>query len=182
MPTTTETTPTEATTATTQTTPEQAAPPTWETWLAEQTDDVKALAEGHITGLKSALDKERGDRKKFEKELRELAGKVEKGSEAEKELTRLAEAQAADERRADFYEAAHAQGVSNLKLAWIVAQQDELFDRKGNPDFATLKEKYPELFRAPTTPTPAGRAGAGTQNPTTPPSMNDLIRGAVGRR
>jgi hypothetical protein len=168
-----------------QTTPDGqgGTPPlAWESWLEGQSAEVKALLDTHTQGLRSALTSERESRKDFEKQARELAEKAEKGSEAQAQLTKLADDLASEGRRADFYEAAHAAGIANLKLAYTVAVQDEMFDRRGQVDFEALKRAYPELFAGGKPATPPGNAGAGTGAP--PPAktgMNDFIRAAAGR-
>lgn len=45
----------------------------YEKWLASQDETTKKLLDSHLGGLKSALDKEREDRKKLEKAQREAA-------------------------------------------------------------------------------------------------------------
>jgi hypothetical protein len=151
----------------------------FDSWLNEQPDPVKAMLDGHTKGLKSALDSERENRKTLEKQLREMATKAEKGSEAETKLTQLADQMAEADRKADFYEAAHAEGVTNLKLAYLVATQDELFDRRGAVSFKSMKETYPELFVG--TKPPKGDAGTGHEGQPGAKSMNDFIRRAAGR-
>lgn len=159
---------------------EDPKPLEYDAWLSSQPDEVKTLLDGHTKGLKSALDSEREARKNLEKQARDLAGKAEKGSEAEKQLTELANTIAESDRRGDFYEAAHAAGVSNLKLAYTVAVQDEMFDKRGNVDFEALKKVYPELFGG--RKAPDGNAGNGTgNNKPAGKSMNDFIRTAAGR-
>lgn len=156
-------------------------PVPFDEWLSAQPDDVKARITENVSGLKSALAAEREASREREKELRQLAEAAEKGSEAQKKLQALADQSAESDRRADFYEAAQREGVSNMRLAYIVAVQDDLFDRRGNPQFDEMRTAYPELFVAQQA-APAGHAGAGTQKPpTTKPSMNDFIRKAAGR-
>ena len=155
---------------------------TFEGWLEGQDEQVRGLIDGHVSGLKSALQSERDQRKDFEKQLKDAVSQVEAGSEARKKLDTLTGQLEAQAQQADFYEAAHAAGVANLRLAWMAVQQDEsLVDRHGRADMARLKEHYPELFPSPKSP--AGNAGTGTQ---TPPQgargMNDFIRQASGRR
>ena len=155
-------------------------PPTFDAWLEARTPEEKALLEGHTKGLKSALDSERETRKDLEKQVRDLAGKAEKGSEMEAQLTKTADSLADATRRADFMEAAHAAGVTNLKLAYTVAVQDEMFDRQGRPNFESMKAQYPELFASGKPVIPTGSAGVGTG--TEPPpvaDMNAFIRGSV---
>ena len=155
---------------------------TFDAWLTEQPENVKSLLDGHTRGLKSALDSERESRKKLERDLREMAGKAESGSEAQKQLTQMADQITEADRKADFYEAAHTAGVTNLKLAYMVATADNLFDRKGNPDFEGLKTSYPELFGGKSK-VGSGNAGSGTNDNKKPAhSMNDFIRVASGRK
>jgi hypothetical protein len=152
----------------------------YETWIQTQDETIRGMLEGHERGLRNALESERTSRKDLEKQLRDLAGKAEKGSEAEKSLTEMADKVASSDRRADFYEEAHAAGVTNLRLAYLVAEQDELIDKKGQMNFEELKKKYPELFGAQK-PIPKGNAGSGTQTPPPGATMNDFIRAASGR-
>lgn len=156
-------------------------PLAFDSWIKDQPENVRTMLDGHTRGLKTALDKERDDRKKLEKDLRDLAGKAEKDSDAQKKLTEMADQMGEADRRADFYEAAHAAGISNLKLAYTVAVQDEMFDRKGAVNFEEMKKGYPELFGG-ATKKPAGNAGEGTNNnQPTGKGMNDFIRRSAGR-
>lgn len=153
---------------------------TFDGWLGEQPDEIKALLDGHTKGLKSALESERGNRKDLEKQVRDLAAKAEKDSETQKELTGIADKLSEADRKADFYEMAHSVGVTNLKLAYTVAMQDEMFDRRGQVNFDTMKQSYPELFGK--VATPPGNAGAGTDTQPSPAKdMNRFIRAAAGR-
>ena len=154
--------------------------PTFEAWVAGQDETVKGLLESHTKGLKSALDAERETRKGFEKQIKDLAIKAEKGSDAEKQLSAISEQMEFENRKASFYEDAHAQGVSNLKLAFLVASTENLFDKKGNVDFIQLKSKYPEVFAKPAPVLPKGNAGEGAQA-LPAQSMNDAIRKMAGR-
>jgi hypothetical protein len=153
---------------------------TFDAWHETLPDDQKALIAGHTKGLKSALDSERESRKSLEKQLRDLAKSAEKGSEAQTQLTKLADDLQASDRKAEFYEAAHAAGVKNLKLAYTVAVSDEMFDKHGRADFAEMKKIYPELFGATTNV--RGDAGSGTDKKTKPSGgMNEFIRSSAGR-
>jgi hypothetical protein len=155
----------------------------YDKWIAEQPDDVKAGLEQRTSGLTSALKSERESRKEQEKQLRDAAAAAEKGSEAQKQLTVMADKMAAADQRADFMEAAHAAGVKNLKLAYTVAREDEMFDRRGNVNFEAMKADYPELFGSSTAPA-SGNAGAGTTSQPAPggkhAAANDAIRRAAG--
>lgn len=162
-------------------TQEQGQGLTFDTWIAGQDASVKTLLEGHAKGLKSALDSERESRKSLEKQLKDLAGKAEKGSELEKQLGELLSQQQGAQTRAEFYEAAHAAGVSNLKLAYVVASQEGLIDQKGRVNFDEMKKQFPELFGASPKPAP-GNAGTGTNNQLSDrTSMDEFIRRKVNR-
>lgn len=153
----------------------------FDTWMAAQDANVRGLLDGHTKGLKNALDSERESRKGLEKQLKDLAGKAEKGSELEKQLNDLLTQQQTAQTRAEFYEAAHAAGVSNLKLAFLVASQEGLIDQKGRVNFDEMKKSFPELFGASQKPAPAN-AGTGTNAPTAgAQNMNQFIRRAAGR-
>lgn len=155
--------------------------PTFDDWLGGQSADIRTLIEGHTAGLRSALQSEREQRRQFERELREAASQLEQGSAARTRLEEINQNLDTAERRAAFYESAHASGVTNLALAWLAVQQDpEMSDRRGNVDMARLREKFPELFGRQAAP--AGNAGSGTQTaPASGASMNNFIRAAAGR-
>lgn len=154
----------------------------YETWVQAQPENVRGLLERHTSGLRSALESERGSRKDLERQLREMAGKAEKGSETQAQLTQMADRMNEADRRVDFYEEAHAAGVTNLKLAYLVAMQDEMFDKRGQVNFATMKAQYPELFGGGGGRLPAGNAGTGAGTPPQGRSMNEFIRASSGRR
>jgi len=168
------------TTGTAQTGGAQQPPPTFDVWLSGQDDGVRGLIDGHVKGLRTALESERGERKGLEKQVRDLARGQEKDSDAQRKLTEIADQLSETDRRAGFYELAHQAGVTNLKLAYLVAVQDEIFDRHGNANIERLKQSYPELFTA-AQKTPQGNAGAGTNNPPAAQGMNEYIRRAAGR-
>lgn len=153
---------------------------TFEAWQAALPEDQKGLIDGHVKGLRSALESERGSRKDLEKQLRDLAKNAEKGSEAQTQLTKLADDLQSADRKADFYEEAHAAGVKNLKLAYTVAVSDEMFDKRGRVSFDEMKKKYPELFGS--TAQTRGDAGSGTGQRSQPAAdMNKQIRRLAGR-
>lgn len=161
--------------------PTGGVPPTFETWFESQPADVKSLVDSHTNGLKSALDSERQQRKDFEKKLRDAAKKLEEGSESRKAIEDMAGKLSSLEQQADFYDAAHQAGATNLRLAFLAAQESGLLDPEtGKVDFGDLKKQFPELFGTRTAP--PGNAGTGTQDQPTARSMNDFIRTAAGRR
>ena len=148
-------------------------------YIAKQPEDVRKLYETHTAGLKNALSGERDRNKTLEKDLRDAASKAEKGSEAEKKLTTLADQVSEANRKTSFYESAVTAGCTNLRLAYMAATSDDLFKKDGSADFDALKKNYPELFGAVKASNGAG--GGTNNNKSTGVSINDRIRAATGR-
>jgi len=154
----------------------------WETWHAAQPDETKELLSKWEHGLKTALDTERDARKSAEKDLRDVAKKLEEGSEAQNEVLKLADQVASSNTQVDFYEEAHKAGVTNLKLAYHVATTEGLIDKRGNVDFEEMKKDFPELFgRKKVTDTSAGD-GTGSTPGGGKRGMNEFIRSQAGRK
>ncbi len=151
-----QTTVTETQTPATPTTPAQtqdSAPLTWDAWHSSLSDEQRKLVDAKFgedtRGLKGALDKERDEAKQLTKQLKDLQGKAEKGSELEKALTDLQAQLTAATQERDFILSAPAKGVSNIKAAYKLAVADGLIDAKGAIDWDGLKGSYPELFAQP---------------------------------
>ena len=153
----------------------------WDTWHGALPEDAQKLVAGHVDGLKTALASERDARGTAEKDLRDVAGELEKGSDAQKKVLKLADEVAAGNLKADFYEDAHKVGVTNLSLAFIVAEKEGLFDKRGNANFDKLKEIYPELFGKKEIPDGSAGDGTGGTLPSGKVDMNYLIRKKAGR-
>lgn len=153
----------------------------FQTWLTEQDEATQTMFNNHIAGLKSALETERSDRKKLEKEVRDAAKKLEQGSETQQQLEKMANDLATTSSRAAFYETAHSAGVKNLPLAYVAARESGLLTDDGTADMKGIKERFPELFTS--TAPPPGNAGEGTQTPppNSEPDMDTFIRRAAGR-
>lgn len=153
----------------------------WDAWLKDQSEPVQELITERESGLKTALSSERDARKKAEKDLRDVAKQLEEGSDAQKEVLRLADDVAARDQKTDFYEDAHEAGVTNLKLAYLVAKEEDLFDRKGLVDFKEMKKDFPELFGRKKAPRGNAGDGTGSDLPAGKNGMNELIRRAAGK-
>ena len=153
-------------------------PVDFEVWLQAQPDNVKALYETHITGLKSALSTIRAEHDDYKKQLTSLSKQVEKGSEAEKQLLEVMGKVELAERRATFMEEAIRPeiGCKNPRTAYALATAEELFTRNGSPDWSQIKLAAPELFMAGA----KGKAGSGTGDELKPQDMNAFIRRAAG--
>lgn len=154
----------------------------WDTWHGALPKNAQTLIADHESGLKTALGSEREARGDAEKALREVAGKLEKGSVAQKEVLKLADEVSVGTAKTEFYEDAHEAGIINLKLAYHIAVTDELFDKRGNINFEKMKENYPELFtKAPRKP-PGGAGDGAGGDLDQPADMNVFIRKSAGRK
>lgn len=158
--------------------------PTYATWYATLEPGPKALIEGNIAGLRSALVSEKDGRKALTKQLRDATVKLDEGSDARKALEDATSKLELAERRAQFNEDVSKPeiGCSDLRLAYLAAVEDELFDSRGNVDLDELKKKHPVLFGVKPK-WPKGDAGTGGgQTGGQKPGMNAFIRTAAGRR
>jgi hypothetical protein len=167
-------------------------PETWEEWLAERPEaergTIQKLYETHTTGLRTALDNERDERKRLAKEMQAAADKLKDGDASKEQLTKMADDLNKANAKADFFqEAARPEiGLADAEAAWIIVQAkgDAFKDRKGNIDFELLKASHPGLFRQEGTPKPPkGNAGDGVinnQQPSTKSELNSAIRRAAG--
>ena len=149
-------------------------------WYEALPSDAKEMIDGYISGLKSALGNERSERKSLEKRLKEIQRQAEEGEDVKAQLRQISDEMSAATARANFFEAAHAAEVRNLRLAWLAANDAGLIDKQsGAVDFAELRKVAPELF-APRIP--SANAGAGAkQSGVAKPGMNDFLRAATGR-
>lgn len=152
------------------------------TWFNQLDEASKALIEAHTTGLKKALENERASRKKLSDELKQAQLRAEKGSELEKSLQELSRQLDEANRRAQFFESAPPD-LMNPRLAWMLATADNLFTKKGDPDWDAIRSKAPEIFvqarRAPSINAGSGNSSSPGASPAQ--SMNNLIRAAAGR-
>jgi hypothetical protein len=149
-------------------------------WLESLDEKSRGFYNETTQGLKRALDSERSERKEIEKKLHDLAAKAEKGSEMESKLSAVAAQFETEGRKSRFYEQAASKGVSNLRLAWVAANDGEMLTRSGDVDFEALKKHHPELFKTVVSANGAGRSG---DKPKDEPHsrMNDFIRTAGGK-
>jgi len=155
-------------------------PQKYESWFENQTPELQGLITEHHDGLHKALKAERGNRRGLEKQLRELSETME--GEHQATLKTMADNLRQEEVKSQFYEDAQRAGVKNLRLAYAVAVQDNLFDRRGLVNFEDMQKVYPELFGVVVSGT-RNLAGAGTGSNHVPAkkTMDDLIRGKLGR-
>lgn len=159
------------------------APQSWDDFVATLPAEAKALYDGHITGLRNTVQATRGERDALQERVKAITATL--GQDPAKAKERLDELQVELERetrRSAFVEQAiePAVGCRNPRVAYLVAEAQNLFTRKGEPDWAAIKAAAPELF-GPSVP--AGNAGNGTANPVpNRVTMNDWIRQAAGRK
>ena len=157
----------------------QAPELTYKNWMGQQTKEIQALVTENVTGLKSALESERENRKGVETQLRTLAEELE--GDHKEAIENMANQLDAVTLQNDFYEDALAEGVNNPKLAFVVAKEYKLIDRKGRVNFDKMRVDFPELFGVLPKGSKGG-AGAGlNQDLESAQTMNTLMRKAVGR-
>lgn len=147
--------------------------------LMEKDPKIKAAYEQHAAGLLNTVKATREERDSLKDQLKVLLPKAEKGSELEKSLTEFSGKLEAAERRATFFEESAKPGIDcrNPKAAYALATTLEAFDKKGNPDWSTLKAEAPELFGKVT---PPAHGGSGANIPIDANTINDSIRRAAG--
>lgn len=164
-------------------TPEATQNGTFEEWFESQPENVKSLISEHEKGLKSALNAERDNTKALSRQISDLQGAAEKGSELEKQLSTLQAKLTESERHANFIDSAAGAGCTNAKAAYKLAKADEdLWKRDGSPDWDAIKETAPEFFRKLSNG--SGNAGSGTDKAPDAGSkmhpMDELMRRSIG--
>ena len=156
---------------------------TFEAWLESQSDEIKTRFEEGTKGLKTALTSERDNTKNLSKQLKDLQGKVDEGSEASKRVAELTKQLEESQRHSSFVDGATAAGCNNVKAAYKLAKSDpDLWKRDGSPDWEAIKAEAPEFFG---TKKPEGKAGSGTDDKGGAGSknyMDELIRRQLRRR
>lgn len=160
---------------------EGETPESWDAYLEKQDEKVKALYQAHSDKLLNTVRATREERDDLAKQIKTLAKAQAEGSEAKKQLEEMSAQLEKTERRAAFLEEAMKPELQcrNPKAAWLLAEAGNLFDRKGNVDFAALRVEAPELFGLPTA---RANAGNNTQSPPNPTQgMNEFIRRSAGR-
>jgi hypothetical protein len=142
-------------------------------FLAKQPENIRKLYDTDVQGLKNTVAATRQERDDFAAQVKELAKSAGKDTELQTKLNDMSAKIEAANRKADFMEQAPAMECKNAKAAYALMLADNLFDRKGQPDWAALKQAAPELFGKRTAKT---NAGEGAGDPPVSGSMNDWIR------
>jgi len=164
---------------TNQQTSQQAAKRVWDEVLKGLDPEDQKLYAEDVAGLKATVQSTRDERDGFEKQLKALLPKVEKGSETEKALQEALGGLEKTNKRANFLEQAIKPeiGCQNPKAAYAVALQYDLFKKNGDPDWEAIKKETPESFGSQI---PESNGGSGTKSTETPVDFNTLIRQATG--
>jgi len=156
----------------------QGGEATFESWISKQPDDVKALIEGHVGGLKSAHERQKEETKSLKSEIDQI--KRSKDLDADQKVKAIEEKLNEAERKAAFHESLPSD-CTNRRLAYLAAQDIDAIRKDGTVDVERLRKECPELFGGQRGKVPSGKPGAGTGTP--PPSTMDVnaaIRGAAG--
>jgi len=158
-----------------------ATPASFEEFLEGQDETIKTLYNSHSEALLNTVRATRDERDGLAKQIKALSKGMADGTEAKKQLEEMSTQLERTERRAAFLEDAMKPEIQckNARAAWLLAEAGNLFDKKGNPDWAAIKADAPELFGLPAA---NANAGQGTQQPPAPAkNMNTFIRRASGR-
>lgn len=138
----------------------------FEEWLESQDEELRSLYADYSASKRDPrLDELENELGATRAELENLRGASELVASAQSRL--------------QFYEEAFRYGVTNLKLAYVLAKEESLIGEDG-ADWAQLKARYPEVFSGRGV---SSRIGSGRREPR--PSgevdMNAWIRQAAGR-
>lgn len=160
-------------------------PLAWDSWHAEQSDDVKLLLETHTNGLKTALNSERDARGQLESQVNQVLKLA--GASNNAELITAVQGMQAEldksTRKLNFLSDVGG-SVTDADLAFIAAEQAGAFDKSGRVNIETLKAAHPTLFETKQAPPPPGNTGSGAGNNRPGGggmSTNDRIRAAARR-
>jgi len=156
---------------------------TWEEVLESLPEAQQNLYNQHIGGLRNTVQATRQERDALRQQLADITKTLgQDPAEAKRMIDDMSASLELANRRATFAEEAVRPeiGCTNPKAAFLVAQADDLFDKRGNPDWEAIKEAAPELF-VQKRPSANVNAGAGTQQVTPQGGMNAFIRSAAGR-
>jgi len=159
-------------------TPPPGTPEEFAAFLKAQPPQAREAYDAHTRSLQSGLEREREANKTLRKDLKAIASAAE--GITKQDLDALSEKLTVADRRIDFYRLALREGVLNVDLAWLAAQEIGALDKHGAPDFSILKAQYPELFPARRKPAAQAGAGANGEAPTGT-DMNAFIRRSAGR-
>jgi septal ring factor EnvC (AmiA/AmiB activator) len=157
-------------------------PQTWESYLESLSAELQTLYTAHTEGLMNTVKATRTERDQFKAELKKLSKSADDGSDLKKQLEAMETTLEQTERKATFMEEAIKPAVAcrNPKAAFLLAEAESLYDKRGNPDWAAIKVAAPELFGIVLA---NANAGNGTQNSPAPANnMNNFIRTAAGRK
>jgi hypothetical protein len=177
-----------------------ALPTTYEAFVDTLSEPLRALVDGHISGLKTALQAERAVVKKLEAQVKTAQSLADERAKADADAKTQLEADmasaraevAAAQRRAAFYETALEQGIrrKSVRLAYLAALDAGHIGADGQIAWEAIRSSFSDLFESAgrMAPTPPSRsssaaAGAGARGDTPAvPTLNQIIRNAAGRR
>jgi len=188
----------------------ETAPLTFDSLLDSMEEPHRDVIEKHIVGLRTALDKEREERKAAQKAVRTTQAEVEQLPTLRQQLEQAAQDAIDARAQATFFETAGTNNVKrgSARLAFLAAKDGQFFNDDGSVQWDSLQARFPDLFEgtdrsAPTgantgtpvqekavvterpvvAPRTSASAGAGAGAPPRRPfSMTSAIRSAAGRQ
>ena len=183
---------------------------TFDSLIDSMDEPQREVIERHIVGLRTALDKEREERKGAQKAVRNAQAEIEQLPTLRQQLEQAAQAALDTRAQALFFEHAGSNDVKrgSARLAFLAAKDGQCFNDDGSVQWDSLQARFPDLFEgsarhAPTgapsgapvqkeavvterpvvAPRTSASAGAGAGAPPRRPfSMTSAIRSAAGRQ
>lgn len=158
----------------------------FEAFMEGQPDKVKSLFDEHIKGLRATITNTRAERDGFSKDLKKLREDLKEHPKLQSRIDELTKSLDSANAKADFYANAGSEGCINPKAAFALMLAEGLTDRRGDPDWDSLREAAPQLFKDPDTLETG--AGEGTDKKLkkdkqkVPVTMNEMIRLQAGKR
>lgn len=165
-----------------ETTNNETKPTSFEEWLKGQSQQVRDWIDGHVTGLKNALQSQKDANASLRAKLQSVSEDSKK--DAEGRIAAMQAELAAERQRNTFNEGAAKLGIKNSKLAFIAAKEAGLLHEDGTLKEDKFKEQFPELLGVTEPikkPVTGAGAGAGEVKPVGDMNWNDAVRASAGR-
>ena len=149
----------------------------FETWLQQQSEEVRAAYEQHVARLKGALRSERETRSQLEKQLKRILKGEEVPDSVRSQIEQATQQLRDLELRAEFISEAAKRQVLYPDLLFRAAKEQLQNTEDLNNDllWERLRREYPALFRPAAATRSAEDAGARGETPQLP-SVDDYIR------
>lgn len=158
-------------------TPADKGGESYDNWYKAQNDAARSMIDGHVAGLKSALETLKKERSTLKDEIKAIRDS--KDSDAEKKVSEIQERFEQSERRIAFFENLPSEYYPNAKHVWTLASANGCIKKDGSLDVEKFKTECGALFQPRTAKSNAGN-GAGNPPSAANSPMNQALRQAAG--